>query len=504
MMRLALPRPLVRTLALAALSASCASASAAESSSEGGQEIGGVTIYRKITFDQSEDAWSVSDGAKLALSRDAADGRALRVDCQKGWAACELPIRIAGSRGLKIAVLMQGRNLESAGINVFDAVAGDNTTAYGYGYLKESGWTGIVYHLDEFRYNSQASSVVAPDTQYTSVRFYAPQQIQPETWFALDNFAIYRGADRQPPAQVQGLSAKATSRGVELAWNAAQDNVATQLYVIARADGGGSFRKIAENCATSYLDASAGKGTCHYRVFAVDFEENFGLWSEPVTVRAAAAPQAVTITREQEDRANYAEHVRQVHARGAGKVRRNHATLFGDSLTAATVYPQCAQAAFGNLTVRAFGFPAMRTSFARTKVAEILREDNPEFLFILYGTNNDKAESSLAAAMEDLAAVVQACEANGTVAVLGTIPPRGWTPDSTPEAAFNRELVELCRRLHIPTGYIFEAFQAAGPENRKTYMGGDGVHWTGAGMALAGRAWARTLDQLRFVLRDRE
>ena len=83
-------------------------------------------------------------------------------------------------------------------------------------------------------------------------------------------------------------------------------------------------------------------------------------------------------------------------------------------------------------------------------------------------------------------------------------PPRGWTPDSTPEAAFNRQLVELCRRLQIPTGYIFEAFQGAGPESRKTYMGGDGVHWTGEGMALAGRAWARTLDQLRFVLRDRK
>ena len=177
------------------------------------------------------------------------------------------------------------------------------------------------------------------------------------------------------------------------------------------------------------------------------------------------------------------------------------ATLFGDSLTGATVYPQRAQAAFGNLTVSAFGYPSMRTSFGRDKVAEILERDNPEFMFILYGTNNHKAAERLPAAMDDLAAIVRSCEARGTVAVLGTIPPRGWTPESAPEAQFNRHVVELCRKLKIPTGYIFEDFQAAG--DRRTYLGGDGVHWRGEGMAIGARAWGKALKQVRFVLRDR-
>ena len=185
-----------------------------------------------------------------------------------------------------------------------------------------------------------------------------------------------------------------------------------------------------------------------------------------------------------------------------GKVRKNHATLFGDSLTGATVYPHCARAAFGTLTVSAFGYPAQRTSFARSKVAEILRKDNPEFMFILYGTNNNKAEKHIGAAMDDLAAVVKACEANGTVAVLGTIPPRGWSPESVPEANFNKHVIELCRKLKIPTGYIFEGFHAAGPKKRRTYMGGDGVHWTGEGMAIGGKAWGKALTQIRFVIRD--
>jgi hypothetical protein len=290
---------------------------------------------------------------------------------------------------------------------------------------------------------------------------------------------------------------------VQLKWNAADDNVAPMVYVVSRADRGG-FQKTAESYATSYLDTAAPKGGCRYRVFAIDFEENFGPWSDPVTVNSTSTPRQSGLSREGKDRLGYADHVRQVHARGEGKVRRNHATLFGDSLTGATVYPQCARAAFGNLTVGAFGYAAQRTSFARNKVREIIEEENPEFMFILYGTNNNKAEQRIPAAMDDLTAVVKACEANGTVAVLGTIPPRGWTPESEPEANFNKHLIALCRRLEIPTGYIFEGFQEKGPQNRRTCMGGDGVHWTGAGMTIGGRAWGETLDQVRFVLRDQE
>jgi hypothetical protein len=467
-----------------------------------GVEAGGVTLYRKIDFEEGDGGWQVG-GNTRTLTGDAVDGKALHVECRKSWDGCELPVNITGSRGLKIALLMKGRRLESAGINVYDMNTRDNTTAYGYRYLNAGRFTPILYFLDRFRYNSQRGGFVSSATHYSSVRFYGPSTVSPGTWFAIDNFVIYRGEDRQPPGKVVGLTAKASSRGVELSWEPAEDNVAAAAYVVSRA-GGGRFEKIAESCTTSYIDTTAGRGTFRYRVFAVDFEENFGPWSDVATGRATSTPRKPALSREQADRLVYAEHVRQVHARGAGKVRKSHATLFGDSLTAATVYPQCARSAFGTLTVGAFGYPSMRTSFARSKVGEILQKDNPEFMFILYGTNNSKREEHIAAAMDDLAAVVAACEANGTVAVLGTIPPRSWTPDSAPEANFNRHVVELCRKLRIPTSYIFEKFQEAGPENRRTYMGGDGVHWTGAGMAVAGRAWGKTLEQIRFVLRDQK
>jgi hypothetical protein len=459
-----------------------------------------VTVYHRIHFDDGSHGWQASNGARIELTEQAIAGQALRVNCEKGWSGLELPLNIVGSRDLKIALLMKGQRIESAGINVFDKIAQDNTTAYGYRYLKANNWTPILYYLDQFRYNSRTSGLVSTNTHYASVRFYSSSENRPRRWFALDEFVVYRGEDRQPPERVEGLRAKSTDQGVQLSWLKAEDNVAVQTYVIARSRNGRRFEKVAESHATSFSDSTASRGTYHYRVFAVDFEENYGPWSSSVIVQSTAEPQLLAPTREHQDRLAYAAHVREVHTRGKGKVRRNHVTLFGDSLTGATVYPHCARSAFGTLTVKAFGYPSMTTRFARNKVNEIIQRDNPEFMFILYGTNNRKSENHIPEAMEDLKSVVKACEAHGTVAILGTIPPRGWTPESAPEARFNLQIIRLGRQLNIPTGYIFEAFQAAG--DRRRFMGSDGVHWTGEGMALAGEAWGRTIDQIRFALRQ--
>jgi hypothetical protein len=81
-------------------------------------------------------------------------------------------------------------------------------------------------------------------------------------------------------------------------------------------------------------------------------------------------------------------------------------------------------------------------------------------------------------------------------------PPRGFKdPESKPEAVYNARVIELARGLKVPVGYVFEEIQAAG--DRHKYISRDGVHWTQPGKELAGRAWARALDQVRFVLRDR-
>lgn len=470
---------------------------------ETGVETGGVTVYRKQFFSGTTEGWESSAGGKVALTDEGADGHALRVDCEGLWSGALLPLRVAGSTGLRLAYHMKSRGLPYTVINAGDKLSNDNTTSYACRYLAEGQWVPVLYYLDQFRYNSRSTGVVGGRTSYRGINLFCPDTPAGKAGFDLDNVVLYRGVDSVPPGPVTGLRAKASADGVALAWEAAPDNVCAMVYAVSRADGGGGFVKIGETCATSFLDRSAPKGPCRYRVLAVDFEENIGPWCKPVESRNAADPAAREPSVEEGDRRGYAAHVREVHARGAGKVRKGRAAMFGDSLTYATTYRQTAQSAFLNLGVNAFGYPAMRTSFGKDNIDRILKEDNPEYLCILFGTNNGKSPADIAAAMADLEAIVRAAEANGTVALLGTIPPRGFAdPASAPEAAYNRAVMELGRKLQVPVAYIFESLQAAG--ERTKYIAGDGVHWNGDGMRIAGLAWGRAMAQARFALRDRE
>lgn len=471
--------------------------------SETGAESGGVTVYRKQSFSGTTEGWESSAGGKLSLTDSGADGQALRVDCDGQWSGAQLPLRVAGSTGLRLAYHMKVRGLPYFCINAGDKLSNDNTTSYAYQYLSEGEWVPVLYFLDQFRYNSRSSGVVGGRTSYRGINLFCPDKTTGKEGFDLDNVVLYRGVDLVPPGPVTGLRAKVSADGVALAWEAAPDNVCPMVYAVARAGDSGGFVKIGETCTTAFLDRGAPRGACRYRVLAVDFEENLGPWCKPVEAPSTADPAAREPSMEERDRGGYAAHVREVHARGAGKVRRGRAAMFGDSLTYATTYRQTAQSAFLNLSVNAFGYPSMRTGFGKDNIARILQEDNPEYICILFGTNNGKSPADIGAAMADLEAIVAAAEANGTVALLGTIPPRGFAdPASAPEAAYNHAVAELGRKLKVPVAYIFESLQAAG--ERHTYIAGDGVHWNGDGMRIAGLAWGRALAQTRFALRDRE
>ena len=60
-----------------------------------GEEAGGVTVYHKMTFNESPGDWAADNDARLGLSDDAVDGKALEVVCAGRWSAAQLPIRIA-------------------------------------------------------------------------------------------------------------------------------------------------------------------------------------------------------------------------------------------------------------------------------------------------------------------------------------------------------------------------------------------------------------------------
>ena len=466
---------------------------------------GGAQVYRRIDFEDDLGGFRPARRATVERTSDAVSGQALLCRPRERWAGTELRIQIAGSRDLKIAFLAKGRDFPKASLNVFDRLANDNTTSYAPRFLPDDEWIPIVYYLDAFRYNSRREGTVDAATDYSSVRFFGPSPTA-RTQLILDHFVIYRGTDTLPPARVEDLAAKATARGIELSWDPAIDNVGSMGYVVSRRRAGeGRFTKVAEVHVPRWLDEDPGRGTIEYRVLALDFERNLGFWSETLGVESTVGHRA----RETEElaTASYASSLREVHRRGVGRVRKGHVCFFGDSLTHAKVYREHGQAALALFTAAAYGFPRKRTDFGREQVHEILDRENPEFLLVLFGTNNLRnrqvpTEASLEKWMSDLEAIAHAAHSRGTVVLFGSLPPRGLDdPESKPEAVYNVALHKLGRRIQVPVAGIFEEFKTAG--NRRLYLSGDGAHWTSAGMELAARAWAKAMDQVEWVLRDR-
>jgi lysophospholipase L1-like esterase len=474
---------------------------------ERGNEAGGVTVYRKIDFEDGLEGFGASGKARVELTDDSAGGKALLCVCEGKGAGPGLGFDIAGSKGLRLAFLAKAKGFPRAYLNVHDVRANDNTTSYAYRFLPDGRWTPVVYHLDRFRYNSSMKGFVSAATLYDGVRFFGPAPAG-ETTMTLDNVVIYRGSDRQPPEAVGDMEIRDHEDGIELVWSPGRDNVAVMCYVVSRSRDGGPFEKVAEVHAPRFVDRTAGTRRIGYRVLACDYEENLGPWSLSETV-IDAPPRTVPVepTQEESDRIGYAAHVREVHERGKGKVRRGHVCFFGDSLTHATSYPRLCEGALGIYTAEGRGYPSMKTSFGRSKVGQILEEQNPEFLMVIYGTNNLPGRRNLTDAdlepwMADMEAIAKAGEARGTVVLFGTVPPRGFKdPESKPEKIYNEALAAHGRKIGVPVAYIFRDIQAAG--DRRRLISGDGVHWTGAGMEVAAKAWAKAMEQVQWVLRDR-
>lgn len=417
-----------------------------------------------------------------------------------GGTAKSIDLRIRGSAGLKVAFLARGTGgVGSVPLNMYDKRANDNTTSKAYRTVGER-FRPMLHRCDRFRYNAVIESTVSRNTEYSNLRFHG-NQTGGKGVLHLRELTIYRGEDTDPPAAPAGLKGEAGPDGVKLTWKPAEDNVGIAAYVISRASGEGGFVKIAESRLPEYVDRH-GAGRRRYRILAVDFQDNLSGWSKPVTVSNPLDHPQPEPTQLEQDRAAYAERVRQVAAAGAGKVRRGVVMCFGDSLTGATNYRTYTESALGRYDVVAFGRAGWRTSGGRRVIQGDLEKTNPQFCLILYGTNNSKGEKAIEAGMDDMLFIARACEKRGTIPIIGTIPPRGFSDaQSKPEARYNKALIKLCRDNNIPIAYIFRDLQAQ-PDRRKL-LAGDGVHFVSGGWAVVGPAWARAVNGVNFVLLDR-
>ena len=118
----------------------------------------------------------------------------------------------------------------------------------------------------------------------------------------------------------------------------------------------------------------------------------------------------------------------------------------------------------------------------------------------MYGTNDRKNRGAIQSAVSNLAAVIDACAQAGTVPIVATIPPRGYSKrGQDDQARFSRALIDLARSKQVPVSYVFEEMMQRDLQ-RMLY---DGVHLTpGPGNDAAGEALWKTFQQVTFALRD--
>jgi lysophospholipase L1-like esterase len=473
--------------------------------------VGGIQVYLKMDFDESDTSFQpAGNGAVSTESQPAlvASGRSLHVSrAQPGsyFGALTKQVRADGTRGLKIAFVVKARGLQTVSVNLFDELHSDNTTPTSPARVTDDGgWRTVVFAVEDFHFNADPPERKAPsDTRHTSLMFYGQEQSGGAGQFWIDKLIVYRGDDVQPPEAPRDLEADvAADGGIGLTWREPADNAFPAVYAVYRKSEGGAWEKIADAIQPRFVDRPPAAGTYTYRVTAADFDNLLSAASSDVSVSINTAGTAASPVLEDRiaDRRNYAERVRQIHAAGQGRVRHDLFLFAGDSITAANMYSDILIAWLGRGIAVRQGVGQIGTEYGKAHIAEYLAQSRPEFAIVMYGTNDSKDSRSIDRAMANLSAVIDACAEFGTVPVLSTIPPRGYSKRGQGEQVrFNQALVRLCRTKKVPVSYCFEEMMQRDLEA----MLYDGVHLSpNPGNDAAGEALWKTFQQIGFALQD--
>jgi hypothetical protein len=468
---------------------------------------GGAQVYTKFDFDTGPNPFTPTDAAQAALVAglpQAVSGRSLHVRRARngGYIGVSVPLQVQGARDLRIAFVVRARSMQTVGVNVFDQRRQDNTTPASPARIFDDDWHPVVFAVEDFHYNADPPDrKIELDTNFASLLFHGREDgAGAELW--VDKLVVYRGRDEQPPGAPGKVRAVQESDGsVLLTWEEPPDNAFPVVYSIHRRSPDGPWEKVGESLQPEYRDRPATAGPQTYRITAADYENNVSPpSSEAGTTTAEAARRGDAPPPRVADRQAYSGHVRQVRARGAGKMRPDVFLFAGDSLTAATLYTHVLGSWLGRgLTVRQ-GMGTVTTEYGAANIAGYLADARPEFAVVMYGTNDLERGVSVAAAMRNLASIIDACTSVGTIPVVATIPPRGFDKrDQQGHERFNRALADLARQKKVPVSYVFEEMM----RHDLKAMLYDGIHLNPeAGNDAAGRALRQTMDQVYFALRD--
>jgi len=471
-------------------------------------EGGGVKVYVKMDFDKGDNPFANEASGTAALEERpdyVVSGRSLHVKRVKPggyFGARTQKVAVQGSRGLNIAFCVRSKNMLKVSLNLYDALKRDNTTPSSPARVTDDVWRTVVLAVEDFHHNSNPPQRKVPaNTKHTNLFFHGQEAKGGSGEYWIDKFVIYRGRDTQPPEAPAGLKAVAGKDGaVQLSWKEPADNVFPAVYSVYRKDGGGKWAKVAESVQPRCADTVAAAGKYSYRVTAADYDGNVSKPSEAAAVSVGSAGKPAAPTTEVTDRLAYADNVRAIHARGAGKVRHDVFLFHGDSITAADAYAFSLDSWLARGIVVRRGTGMMTTKFGRNTIAKELQSHRPEFAVVMWGTNDSKSAPAVKQAMENLSALIDTCADFGTVPILATIPPRGFNKDKQDgQVRFNAALVKLCRAKKVPISYCFEEMM----KRDLKQMLGDGTHLrSGPGNDAAGETLLRTMRQVCFALRD--
>jgi hypothetical protein len=473
-------------------------------------QAGGVQVYLKHDFDSGQNPFSPTEVSRAELAADPAQalsGRSLHVArAREGrYIGASVPLAVQGAKDLRIAFAVRARAMQTVAVNVFDRRRQDNTTPASPARIVDDDWHTVVFAVEDFHYNSNPpDDKIEAATDFLSLLFHGRED-GPPAEFWIDKLVVYRGHDGRPPAAPSAVKAAPAPDGaIEITWQEPADDTFAVVYSVHRRTTGGAWEKIAETMRPRHRDRPPAEGTHAYRITAADYEHNVSAPSAEVTVEstaaAAASPGAagassVWVT----DRLNYADHVRQIHARGAGKVRPDVFLFAGDSLTAATLYTHVLGSWLARGRAVRQGVGTVTTEYGAANIKAYLADARPEFAVVMYGTN-DLEREAVATSMRHLAAIMDACVDAGTIPIVATIPPKGFEKrDQQGPERFNRALVELARQKRVPVSHVFDEMMR---HDLKAVLY-DGIHLQPeAGNEAAGRALRRTMDQVDFALRD--
>jgi len=469
---------------------------------------GGIEVYTKMDFDAGECPFAnEANGAATLETRPgwAVSGRSLHIKRTKAggyFGGRTERIAVKGTRGLNIAFCIRAKGMETVSLNFYDALKRDNTTPTSPARVHDGVWGTVVFAVEDFHCNSDPPQRKVPaNTKHTNLFFHGQEAKGASGEYWIDKFIIYRGKDTQPPDAPARPRAKKLDDGrVELTWDEPKDNAFAAVYSVFYKPDGGAWEKIGESVQPRYVDQSPRKVKGAYRVTAADYDDNVSEPSAPVAAGPSAGGKDAELTVQVKDRLAYADNVRKIHARGAGKVRHDVILYAGDSITAADSYTHTIQRWVARAIPVRKGVGMMRTGYGKSQIGGYLTGSKPEFVVVMYGTNDSKSPDAVKQGIENLAAVVDACAAFGTVPIMATIPPRRFDKAKQDgQVRFNEALIKMCRQKKVPVSYCFEEMM----KHDLRQMLGDGVHLkSGPGNDAAGRALFETLQQVRFALRD--